>query len=524
MFFKREEQKEQKTKSVYAQKSIYGRGISSIDSEISLMYKEAKDFDPLLYIVNDSYFLGLDHITQEPLYLNPKDVVHALITAPTRAGKGIFFGIKAVESLRKRKGLIVFDPKEDEFLPQIIQEELLKQDRPNDFIVWNWPNDFGYNVFEDDTSIEASKKLAIMLNLIEKEDEAGASFYRKSERIALKKLVDIFFESKELLGVEFERDLPSLCRFIGYVVDDLVNSIEYSKEKNKPKPNVDLLLQCAKRYFNPKLFSINISFRERDIPTLESLHFSLSEFENILFSNTYSILDALIKGKCIYIKSDMLDETALKFLKFVIADIVNKARKHKKYTNCLVIADEVSFYPTSILSAALATVAGFGVQFILAYQDDGQLLDENLKAAIKSNCQTKLYYKSSDISTIEYIEKLSGMELVSKATKNGMELTIRQEQETLLNINRQRALPKARVALLIQESLPKPLILDSSPIKVLQTFDWAHINSKKILNHFTKLEKAFSVNEAKKKVNKVNKEVDEINFEDDIEEIEKFEL
>lgn len=519
MFFsgqKNEIEKSKKEKSIYALSSDYGRGISSLEAEITANFKEASKYNPIPYLRDGLSFIGLNHNTQEPLYLNQDNVIHTLITAPTRAGKGIYFGIKAVETLKLGKGLIILDPKEDEFLPQICKEELIKQNRENDFIVWNWPNDFGYKTFEDDNENEVTKKLAIMLSLVEKEDEAGASYYRKNERIALKKLIYLFFNSKELLEVEFKKDLPNFSKFIGYVVEDLINHIEYSKEKNKPKANIDLLEEYSKRYFNLKLFNKNILFKEKDISTLESLNFSLSEFENISFTENSSILGALTQGKCIYIKSDMLDESALKFLKFVIADIINKARKYKKKTNCIVIADEISFYPTSILSAALATIAGFGVDFILAYQDDGQLVNEHLKSAIKSNCQTKLYYKSSDLKTIEYIELLGGSELVTKFTINGVERTIKQEQESYLNINKQRALPKAKVGILIHESIPKPFIIDTAPVQVKEKFDWENINNKVVKMDVSNFNKKFDVLEKKKLSVEMN--------DNEVETTEKFEI
>lgn len=517
MFFSKKEEIEEDRDSIFAKSSRFGRGMSSIDSEIALNFKEATNFNPLDYLKNDFSFLGLDHETQKPIYIRSDDIVHTLITAPTRAGKGIFFGIKAVETLRTGQGLIVIDPKEDDFLAQICKEELEKQNRKDDFIVWNWESDFGFKTFEDDSESEAAKKITTMLNLIEVEDEAGSSYYRKSERIALKKLMYLFYNCEELLNYKAEKNLLNFCKFINYYSNDLSNSIEFSKEKNKPKANIELLEELAKRYFEPKLFNKYNSFKERDIQTLESLAFSLSEFENINFTENSSILEALTCGKCIYIKSDMLDETALKFLKFIIADIINKARKYKKDTNCVVIADEVSFYPTSILSATLATIAGFGVKIILAYQDDGQLQDENLKSAIKSNCQTKLYYKSSDIKTIEYIDKLGGQELVSKFFLNGMEQTLRQEQESYLNINKQRALPKARVGILIHESIPKPFIVDTSPIAVSQKFDWETENNKKTVVEKKELEKKFSALEFKVKKGDIDEDIEN-------EKIEKFEI
>ena len=189
----------------------------------------------------------------------------------------------------------------------------------------------------------------------------------------------------------------------------------------------------------------------------------------------------------------MLDETALKFLKLVITDIIQYSKKYKKGTNCLAILDELSFYPTQILSAGLSTVAGFGVNFILAYQSEAQMKDENLRVSIKDNCQTKIYYKSSDDKTLKYIELLSGLELVTQKSKKGNETTIRQQQEAHMNITRLRALPRAKVAVLIEENLNEIKIFQTSPIPVKNKFNWDEINSKEISIKKLFLLKAFKV-------------------------------
>ena len=524
MLFKKQQQQSKQTEySQFAPSSSYGRGISSIQSAKDELFHPAKQFNPLQYLSQDRYFLGLDHLTNEPIYLPNKDVVHFLITAPTRSGKGIFYGFKAIETLRQNRGLIVIDPKEDEWLPQIILEELQRQNRENHLIIWNWQSSFPYKVFEYDNHIEATKKLTIMLNLIEVDNEAGASYYRKNERIVLKKVMKNFFSAFELLGVIFRHTIPHLLRFLKYVIADLTSSINFVIEYNKPKPNITLLQEYSKRYFEPCKFAY-LEFTEQDLGALESLFFSLSEFEDIMWSDISSICEALYDGKVIYVKSDMLNESAMKFLKFIIADIVNKAKIRK--ANCLVLADEISFYPTPILSSALATIAGFGVTFALAYQDDGQLRDENLKSAIKSNCQTKIYYKSSDIKTLEYIEKLSGKELVSKITKNGNETTIRQDTQDYLNITKQRALPKSQVAILIQESLSEPLIFDAYPIPVAHPFDWESDNSRYSEMALLTLEKNYTVEEFRenKKEPKNTSVSNETTQTDTIVSVTKFEI
>lgn len=491
MLFKKQTPQALPQQHEQALSSLFGRGVTSIASAKAELFHEPLSFNPLDYLKPNRYFLGLDHQSKQPLY--NFEAIHTQIVAPTRAGKGVLMGVKAVEALRAKKGLIIIDPKEDDFLPSVILEELHRQNRASDLIILNWSSSFGYTVFNQyDNAKSASKKLSIMLNLIESDSELGASFYRKSERIMLAQIIAIFFDTQKYLNITFEKTLQSLSMFIKYVIADVVSANEFEKESQKTKPNFDKLEQLSKRYFDPILFAkldLNIS----NVPILESLQFSLSEFDSVTFNNQFDLTQALINNKVIYIKSDMLDETALKFLKLVIFDIIELSKLHKKKTNALVILDELSFYPTQILSAGLATAAGFGINFILAYQSEAQMRDENLRVAIKDNCQTKIYYKSSDDTTLKYIELLSGLELVSQKSKNGNDTTIRQLQEAHMNITRLRALPRAKVAILLEENLNEIKIFQTSPIPVKAKFDWDAINNTKIQIVKFKLQKLHQV-------------------------------
>ena len=198
MLFKKQEKETPLSQDQNALSSTLGRGITSISSAKDELFHQPSSFNPLDFIKPDKYFLGLDHLTQQPLYND--ESIHTQIVAPTRSGKGIFIAVKVIEALRKNRGVIIIDPKEDDFLAQVINEELERQSRTQDLQIVNWSNDFGYTVFSElDTVEEATKKMIVMLNLIENDAELGASYYKKSERILLSKVMYLFFNSKTLL-------------------------------------------------------------------------------------------------------------------------------------------------------------------------------------------------------------------------------------------------------------------------------------------------------------------------------------
>lgn len=501
MFFKSKEPKKITNHDKYSPSSAYGRGLTSVESAKNELYNEHIAFNPLELISIKQQFFGLDLYVQQPFYLPFEDSTHLLYCGPTRSAKGVAISHRVVEAIRQGKGIIVIDPKKDDFLPQVIQEELKRSNKQENFILASYPNNFGYSGFDiSDTPLEFANKLIIALDLAPSGDPKS-DFYRRNERTLLKKVLDVFLSSSSLMDIEFEMNYKSLGNFISYLYLDLLATQSYNHEISKHKPNMDLIEQYSKRYFNPKRFT-NFEFTYDEIATLKGLYQTILEMCDANIFTQIDISEALYNGKVVYIQADQLDEASLKMLKILQVDIIQKAKK--KTANCIVIADEVSFYATKTLSDSLSTIAGFGVHFILAMQDLAQLNDEVIKKPILSNCQTKLFYKSSDIETLEYIEKLSGLELVTQTTKQNSTTTIRQVQEPLLNITRLRALKRDRVAVLIAESLNAPIIVQTWHIEVKHKFDWSKHDKKLFDIEVTKLLKTFKVEQKQEALDEDN--------------------
>lgn len=467
-----------------------GREFTSIGSANSELFKEHIPFYPLNYINTNNQFFGLEINSTQPFYLLFEDSTHLLYCGATRSAKGIALSHRAIEAIKKGQGIIILDPKKDDFLPQVILEELERHNRSDDLIIASYPNNFGYSGFNsDDTPIEFSNKLTVALDLAPSGDPKS-DFYRRNERTLLKKVVHIFFNAEALLNCKFEHNYKSLANFIKYLFSDLSSKQLFENENSKSKPNMNLIEQYSKRYFDVEVFK-NLDLNYDEISTLKGLYQTILELTDANIYSNINLDDALYNGKVIYIQADQLDESSLKMLKMLQVDIIQKVKK--KSANCIVIADEVSFYPTKTLADSLSIIAGFGVQYILAMQDLAQLNDDTIKNPILSNCQTKLFYKSSDIETLEYIEKISGKELVTQMSKNEYTLTMRQTQEQYLNITRLRALKRDRVAVLIAEALSSPIIVQTWHINVSQKFDWTPYQSLVQKIEVSKLQKNFSV-------------------------------
>jgi len=498
MFFSKKKSLEISNQDEFAPRSALGRGFTSVQSAKSELFQKHKAFNPLNYLNEKYQFFGLEISSQEPYYLPYEDSTHILYCGPTRSAKGVAISHRVIEAIHQGKGLIIIDPKKDDFLPQVIQELLEREARTKDMLIVSYPNNFGYSGFDkNDTSLEFSNKLIVALDLAPSGDPKS-DYYRRNERTLLKKVVDIFLNTLQIRDSSFELNYKSFANFIEYLHSDLLAMQKYNNEISKNKPNMDLIEQYSKRYFDVKRFT-ELEFDYDDISTLKGLYQTVLELCDANIFTNIDISDSLYNGKIIYIQADQLDEASLKMLKILQVDIIQKAKK--KTANCIVIADEVSFYATKTLSDSLSTIAGFGVHFILAMQDLAQLNDEVIKKPILSNCQTKLFYKSSDIETLEYIEKLSGLELVTQTTKQNSTTTIRQAQEPLLNITRLRALKRDRVAILIGESLNAPVIVQTWHIEVKHKFDWSKHDKKLSEMKVTKLLKTFKVEQKNEMLN-----------------------
>jgi type IV secretion system protein VirD4 len=490
MFFKNNNQTKIKKYDKVSSESILGRGYTSLKSAKDELHREHISYNPLDYISIKRQFFGLNLYTKEPYFLPFQDSTHLLYVGATRSAKGVALAHRVVEAIRQNIGIIIIDPKRDDFLLQIIKEELQKQNRSDDLIIASYPNNFGYSGFNsDDTYLELANKLTVALDLAPT-DDPKADYYRRNERTLLKQICKIFLNSQKYLNIKFELNYKSLLNFIKYLMSDLKNIQLYQNEQAKNKPNFDLLEQYSKRYFNIDLF-LNLELNFDDIGTLKGLYQTIEELTDANIFTSINIDDALYNNKIIYIQADQLDVASLKMLKILQVDIIQKAKK--KTANCIVIADEVSFYATKTLADSLSTIAGFGVRYILAMQDLAQLSDDFIKKPILSNCQTKLFYKSSDIETLEYIEKISGKELVTQMSKQNNDITIRQTQEEYLNITRLRAIKRDRVAILIAESLPSPVITQTWHIEVTQKFNWNPYLMTTFKPTITTLKKEFKI-------------------------------
>ena len=217
MFFNKQKLKQQVSFRELAPSSTLGRGLTSVKSAKDELFIEHRAFNPLKLINTREQFFGLELKSEQPFYLSFKDSTHILYCGPTRSAKGVAISHRIIEAIRQGKGVIIVDPKKDDYLPQVISEELVRQNRTYDLLIASWVDNFGYSGFDkNDTYLEFANKLIVALDLAPSGDPKS-DFYRRNERTLLNKITYLFLNSSKLLHIDFEQNYKSLANFIKYL-------------------------------------------------------------------------------------------------------------------------------------------------------------------------------------------------------------------------------------------------------------------------------------------------------------------
>ena len=479
MFSKKEEkkfsinfEKEQTHETAAATSTNLGRAATTIATAKKYHTKQDRT-DPISHIKaasqNSQNYYGQTFEKNEPFAIPQDEITHSLFIGSTGTGKGVILGNRAWQSIHEKRGVIVVDPKNDAFLPQIIIEKLILDGRSrDDFKMVYFPNKWGYKaITEDDTYLEIANKLIDMFNFTPS-DNPGVDYYRGLGRTLLRRLMKIFFVTLDL-EVHIKKDFLDIQKHIINLKQDLERQKMYDFELGKTRPNAELLEKFAKRYFNPEILK-GLYFANSDIETLDNLATKFQEItEGTTFTNDVDIADALYHGKIVYFRVDMNDHASLQWIKFMITDIIQKSKKKK--ANCDVYLDELSFYATKTLAGALATVRSMGLNFSEFLQAISQLPDE-IRDDILENSNFKIFYKSSNLTTLDYIETVGGVEAITKLANKDNQSSYSQDFESYLNTTKIRALPRTAVAVVIAEFLPYPQIIQTNFVATKKEYDW----------------------------------------------------
>lgn len=406
-----------------------------VEDELSDIRSESekygtKTFDPQKHYKKDSVFVGLDS-ESKPTYipLSTWLETNVQVIGPTRYGKGVVLGNVIDQAIRRFETVFYIDPKNDKFLPSIMQQACVETGRKfyyltlHDEGIGKWAPFAGGS--ERDGLARAEAAFGLQLT-----GDPGTDFYKSQER----KSFEMAFKKS--------RNIEGLRKLLA--------------DTEALRVNAELERWSQVESLCPK-------------------------------SGTgFSIEKALLENAVVYVQGSLTDSLIVTATKIFILELLQEMKRLSKQRQSHVLTgvDEVSFLVFKELAQALATMVGFRSNFVLAYQSQNDLLnlqDQTLNGkyiyqSINVNSQVKMVYGGADAETALWASTLSGtvqkevtkMEKTSVTSVGGeawdKQRSVGATEENLIPMNTVLTLPP-RVCVLIQ---PRKLasILYTSFVKV----------------------------------------------------------
>ena len=415
----------QKTTSLGREKATDIRTILSELPQARANYKPSK------YFKKKKIFIGKNK-SGAPIYIDIDKwrSSHVQLIGTTGAGKGVAAANLLCQAIRQGESVIVFDPKDDEFLPHVLAAEAKNQN--TEYFYIDLTAKIGQiNLLSDKTKEQSDELLMTGFDMGGKGSEGD--FYRNNDRAACR-----LFSDKRNKSEDFN---SSVGHFIS----------EYSE-----------VLADASKFIT-------------DIEELASLPV-LSAKQGL------DVAEAISKGSVIYIRGSLRLEPIKKLQKMLLISIVQFIEERDRETarHVCIFMDEFKYLISRPALEALGTIRDKRAHVILAHQSIGDLRDvpndlnpDSVTASVNENCSIKIAYKVLDPDTAEWLSRMSGKILVDDELRNFTtsslteiikpDKTLRQAERNLIDTNMLLSLPP-RCAVVYGNGLADFVFI--SPIKV----------------------------------------------------------
>lgn len=390
-----------------------------------LLPPERKPFDPLRYADGRRGLLvGLNE-RRKPIHLAGKDwlLSHVLLSGRTRAGKGVAAQVLLYQAVQRGEFVVVFDPKDDEWMPHVLHEAATRAGQPYHFVDLRPGRPAQINPFRgcDEETIEAM--LIGAFSLAEKGE--AADFYRLADRKAAREAARFLAGGERTAGDA----LAAMGR---------------------------IWLQSAAGF-----------------------HAAMEEMADLAAVNAAAGLDieAMARmGGCLYIVGDMGNTRVVRMQRMLMVRLMMLAKRMqaegRERKLMTVFADEFKVHISRPFMTGLGAAAGWGMHCILAFQSLQDLADvpadldkDSVRGAVMENCAVQLSYRIKDPETAEWLAASTGTILVDdemrKVERNialtetvKAERNIRQAERYLIDINMFLNLPRGCGVLIGGSKLP----------------------------------------------------------------------
>lgn len=374
---------------------------------------KTKNFNPVPYYKENHIFIGLDE-KNKPIFLTMKEweSTHQRLVGPTQVGKGVEIGVQLDQAIRANKNVFFIDPKPDRHARAIMKKACEDTGRRFIELDLNGEGNGNYHPFLSGLDRDRRSRLIYMLGLMDTGEQAD--FYKANER----KIIDLVFK-------EWDGTLKELLFLLkqDQFYDETKRSVSYINE-----------------------------------------WLTIKTFNGDKRRTGFSVERSLVENAVVYIKGNLDDDIINKACTLLLTEIVQEVKRldQVREHHTFIAVDEVAFLITDKIADALATVASFKCNILLAYQAEGDLLNlkdktlnpRAIESRVKINCKISLYYMAVDFETAKKMADDSGT--IQKAVTRSqsvdigrhMEETwsdkrdIHRVEESLITANKAKMLPE----------------------------------------------------------------------------------
>ncbi|HZU31446.1 MAG TPA: type IV secretory system conjugative DNA transfer family protein [Candidatus Angelobacter sp.] len=346
--------------------------------------EQVYSYDPRKYFNHSKgLFTGLSERTLKPFYIPWSDYrsTHMQVLGSTGFGKGVAAAMFLSQSLQAGETVVVIDPKNDKFAPNVLYQVARECGAPFYLIDLTPDKPAQINIFRDCSAADIEEILNTAFDMAEKGDVAD--FYRLFDRKAAADVCAIATAAKRS---------PTLR--------DLVAATYQSK-------HIDVEDKKAVKF-------------QADLEELAKL-------QAINAAEGHDLAQILSQRAVVYVIGSTRKVQTVRAQKMLLLRLLQimENRDSIRMRPVAMMLDELKYLLSTAVLQALGTVRDKGCHIILAHQSNDDLkdcggLDPNaVRGAVIVNTGLKLIYRSSDPQTLQWASDLSGT-IVAKQQSSHM--------------------------------------------------------------------------------------------------------
>ncbi|MCZ4283075.1 TraM recognition domain-containing protein [Kiloniella laminariae] len=385
------------------------------------------------------FFSGIS-MNGSPQYIdeNVWTETHKAVVGATRYGKGLIYQVWSQQSIKRNHTVFMINPKEDKFLPKILEQEAIKAGRRFIYLDLREAGKGKWAPFAGGSAIDRRTRFYTVMNML---STGGDADHYKA--LARSVIFDIFKEGSN-----------HSLRSISQAIENSNADEDHISACSTVKANLKEWLERST--FNPS-------------------------------KKGFSIERSLTENAVVYVQGDLNDHVVKSATIAFIIELIQEAQRlvSDRKEHLSIYIDELRFLMSKPVFDALATIAGYDVDLSVAFQsfgdlknpDDRNLDGKALLASVQTNCQVKVFFKVDDKETAEFASETSGTKQKSTVkfertdiNKAGGEnwhsqRTIGDQEEALITPNAILAFPKKVAAFYRPNHLAEIICVDAVPLE-----------------------------------------------------------